>query len=88
MHCRAEGCFGFRVRDNGIGIAPEDQPTALAPFGQVDSQLSRRFDGTCLGLPLSRALANFHGGDLELESTPGQGTTVTVTLPKKRLLKK
>jgi len=84
---RADGGFGFRVRDNGIGIAPEDQPTALAPFGQVDSQLSRRFDGTGLGLPLSRALANLHGGDLELESTHGQGTTVTITLPKKRVLK-
>ncbi len=83
---RADGGFGFSVRDSGIGIAPEDQPTALAPFGQVDSQLARKFDGTGLGLPLSRALANLHGGDLELDSAPGQGTIVTVTLPKKRLL--
>jgi signal transduction histidine kinase len=83
---RADGGFGFSVRDSGIGIAPEDQPTALAAFGQVDSQLNRKFDGTGLGLPLSRALANLHGGDLELESAPGQGTTVTVILPKERLL--
>ncbi len=83
---RADGGFGFSVRDSGIGIAPEDQPTALAPFGQVDSQLARKFDGTGLGLPLSRALANLHGGDLELDSAPGQGTIVTVTLPKKRVI--
>ncbi|MDH3597902.1 MAG: ATP-binding protein, partial [Rhodospirillales bacterium] len=57
------------------------------PFGQVDSQLSRKFEGTGLGLPLSNALAKLHGGTLELESTPDTGTTVTIRLPAERILK-
>ena len=82
----ADGGFAFAVSDTGIGIAPEDQTTALAPFGQVDSQLSRKFEGTGLGLPLSNALARLHGGDLDLESTPDKGTTVTIRLPAERIL--
>ena len=78
--------FRFAVRDNGIGIAPEDQDTAMAPFGQVDAQLSRRYDGTGLGLPLSSALAGLHGGYLTLDSAPGEGTTVTVFFPPSRVL--
>ncbi len=84
---RADGGFAFAVSDTGIGIAPADQATALAPFGQVDSQLSRKFEGTGLGLPLSNALAKLHGGTLELESTPDTGTTVTIRLPAERILK-
>jgi PAS domain S-box-containing protein len=84
---RADGGFAFAVSDTGIGIAPEDQATALAPFGQVDSQLARKFEGTGLGLPLSNALAQLHDGALELQSTPGKGTTVTVRLPAGRILR-
>ncbi|MDH3596175.1 MAG: ATP-binding protein [Rhodospirillales bacterium] len=83
---RADGGFAFAVSDTGIGIAPADQATALAPFGQVDSQLSRKFEGTGLGLPLSNALAKLHGGTLELESTPDTGTTVTIRLPAERVV--
>jgi signal transduction histidine kinase len=90
---RADGGFAFAVSDTGIGIAPEDQATALAPFGQVDSQLARKFEGTGLGLPLSglglplsNALAQLHDGALELQSTPGKGTTVTVRLPAGRVV--
>jgi PAS domain S-box-containing protein len=82
----ADGGFRFAVHDTGIGIAPADQATALAPFGQVDSQLARKFEGTGLGLPLSNALAKLHDGSLELESTPGKGTTVTIILPAERIL--
>ncbi len=81
------GDFCFAVSDTGIGIAPEDQATALAPFGQVDSQLTRKFEGTGLGLPLSSALARLHGGSLELDSTPGQGTTATLRLPARRVVR-
>jgi PAS domain S-box-containing protein len=83
---RTEGGFDFAVSDTGIDIAPEDQATALAPFGQVDSQLARKFEGTGLGLPLSNALAKLHDGSLELESTPDKGTTVTIRLPAQRIL--
>jgi PAS domain S-box-containing protein len=80
-----DGGFIFAVSDTGIGIARADQMTALTPFGQVDSQLARRFEGTGLGLPLSCALAELHGGALELDSTPGQGTTVVIRLPAQRI---
>ena len=73
------------VRDTGIGIAPEHVARALSPFGQVDSRLSRRYEGTGLGLPLARALAELHGGTLTLDSAPGRGTKVRVTLPPERL---
>lgn len=72
----------IRVTDTGIGIAPEHIPIALAPFGQVDSTLARRYDGTGLGLPLTKVLAELHGGHLDILSQPGVGTTVTVSLPR------
>ena len=80
------GDLELTVTDTGIGIAPDDIPVALAPFGQVDSRLNRRFEGTGLGLPLSRALIELHGGTLSLHSTVGVGTTVTLKLPASRLL--
>jgi PAS domain S-box-containing protein len=76
----------IEVSDTGIGIAPEDVDRALSPFGQVDSRLSRRYEGTGLGLPLARALAELHGGTLTLDSLPGHGTTVRITLPADRLV--
>jgi signal transduction histidine kinase len=74
------------VRDNGIGIAPKDMVKALEPFGQVDSSLARKYEGAGLGLPLTRQMAELHGGGLTLESTPGQGTAATVILPAWRLV--
>jgi signal transduction histidine kinase len=74
------------VRDTGIGMAPEDIPRALEPFGQIDSRLARKYEGTGLGLPLSKALVELHGGKLEIESEPGVGTTVTVLLPPERIV--
>ena len=74
------------VADTGIGIAAADIPKALEHFGQVDSRLARKHDGTGLGLPLCQKLMELHGGTLELESTPGAGTTVTLTFPARRAL--
>jgi PAS domain S-box-containing protein len=76
----------LEVRDSGIGIAPEHVARALSPFGQVDSRLSRRYEGTGLGLPLARALTELHGGTLTLDSAPGRGTTVRVLLPPERIV--
>jgi signal transduction histidine kinase len=73
------------VADTGIGMAPEDIPTALERFGQVDSRLSRAYEGTGLGLPLAMQLMELHGGTLAIESTVGRGTTVTIVLPAARL---
>jgi signal transduction histidine kinase len=71
------------VKDTGIGIAAADVPLCLAPFGQIDGVLSRKHDGSGLGLPLSVKLTEWLGGRLELESAPGVGTTVRVILPRR-----
>ena len=70
------------VRDTGIGIAPDDQARIFEEFTQVDSPVQRRVKGTGLGLPLSRKLANLLGGDVELASTPGAGSTFTLVIPR------
>jgi signal transduction histidine kinase len=70
------------VRDTGIGIAPENIEKALAPFSQVDNALNRKYSGTGLGLPLVRRLAELHGGNIQIDSKLGSGTTVTVRLPQ------
>lgn len=70
----------IKVTDSGIGMSAGDIELALAPFGQVDSALSRQHTGTGLGLPLSKSLAELHGGSLNITSAPGEGTTVTVRL--------
>jgi signal transduction histidine kinase len=75
------GEVAITVRDTGIGIRAEDVALAFEPFRQVDGSLTRCAGGTGLGLPLSKALAEMHGGSLELVSAEGEGTTVTVTLP-------
>jgi signal transduction histidine kinase len=60
---------------------------AFQLFGQVDAGLARRHEGTGLGLPLARKLAELHGGSLVLESEKGQGTTVTLTMPAERVVR-
>jgi signal transduction histidine kinase len=81
-----DGSLEIRVADQGIGISEADLERVLEPFTQADSSLSRRHEGTGLGLPLSRALIEMHGGRLKLESVEGVGTTATVSLPPARLL--
>lgn len=69
------------VTDTGIGMAPEDIPVALEKFRQIDNSLTRRYEGTGLGLPLAKALTELHGGRLEIDSAPDCGTTVSVRVP-------
>lgn len=71
----------FEIRDNGVGIPPEKIGTVMTPFGQVDSSLSRRHEGTGLGLPLVKAFVEAHGGRFALESVPHGGTTARVEMP-------
>ena len=73
------------VADTGIGIAAGDLPKVMAPFTQVESVHSRRYDGTGLGLPISRALTELHGGTLSLTSELGVGTAITARFPAARL---
>ena len=80
------GRMSIVIEDSGIGIAPDDIPVALAPFGQIESALSRKNQGTGLGLPLTKALVELHGGVLDLRSVLGKGTTVTIVLPADRVI--
>ena len=84
--CRPESGCVFQIIDTGIGIALEDIPKALTPFQQIDGTLGRRYDGTGLGLPLSKFLVEQHGGSLDLQSQVDSGTTVTVRFPAERIL--
>ena len=84
--CRPGDGYAFQIIDTGIGIAPEDMPKALSRFGQVDGDISRQYEGSGLGLPLAKALVEAHGGDFELQSEVGVGTTATVRLPAERIV--
>lgn len=83
---RGEEALALIITDTGIGMAPEDVPRALENFGQIDNSLSRRFEGTGLGLPLSNRLMQLHGGALEIESELGAGTKVSLVFPADRLV--
>jgi len=69
------------VADNGIGISPEGLESLFRPFSQIDSSLSRKFEGTGLGLAMIKLLAELHGGTLAAESVVGEGSCFTVWLP-------
>ncbi|MBE9195998.1 HAMP domain-containing histidine kinase [Synechocystis sp. LEGE 06083] len=73
----------FSVIDTGIGISPEDQRDLFQPFKQISPPLSFAEKGTGLGLALSRRLAQLHGGDIQLTSTPGVGSCFSAILPPK-----
>lgn len=70
------------IVDTGIGMSAEDIKIAMTPFGQVESALSRRYQGTGLGLPLTAAFVELHAGRMNIESAPGRGTKVTVRFPR------
>jgi signal transduction histidine kinase len=80
-HPEPDGGCRIAVEDNGIGMTPENIPIALAPFGQIDSSLARKYGGAGLGLPIAKRFAALLGGGLEIRSAAGAGTTVTITLP-------
>ncbi|MFQ5784121.1 MAG: ATP-binding protein [Alphaproteobacteria bacterium] len=82
----ADGGLRITVSDTGIGIAEKDIGEVMRPFGQVDSTLARRYEGTGLGLPLTKALVELHDGTLDLNSEIDRGTTVIVRLPRERVL--
>jgi signal transduction histidine kinase len=81
----ASGDLMLRIEDTGIGIPADKLELALAPFGQVDSRLSRKYDGVGLGLPLTKILVELHGGRLDIYSEVEAGTVATIRIPQERM---
>ena len=73
------------VADTGIGIAPEFLDSIMQPFVQVDSGMDRKYQGTGLGLSLVKSMAELHDAKVDIESTPGVGTTIFVRFPAERV---
>ena len=84
--CDRAGSLVIGVRDTGVGIAEADLREALEPFGQAGNHAGQSDQGTGLGLPLAKAMAELHGGSLAIDSVLGVGTTVTVVFPSERIL--
>ena len=74
----------IEVSDTGVGMTKQEIAVALKPFGQVDCHLSRKCEGTGLGLPLAKAMIELHGGCLAVHSVPGRGTTFSFNIPRTR----
>jgi CheY-like chemotaxis protein len=77
----AEETIHFTVWDTGVGIAADDMERLFEPFVQLDSRLSRRYEGTGLGLALVYRLVEMHGGSIVVESDVDQGSRFSVSLP-------
>ena len=82
---RAGHGLALSVSDTGIGMSPAEVATAFSHYGQIDSHIARTHHGTGLGLPISKSLAELHGGDLVAQSTKGEGTRITLLLPEARV---
>ena len=81
-----DGSFSILIKDTGIGIAPEDIERVLNPFIQADSALSRKYEGTGLGLPLTKALIEMHQGRFTVTSEQGVGTEAIMRFPASRIV--
>jgi signal transduction histidine kinase len=83
----ADGGLCLSVSDTGIGMTAKEIDVALAPFGQVDSLIARKHQGTGLGLPICKSLMELHGGELLITSEPNVGTTLIARFPRSRVCK-
>ena len=80
------GNLKVRIKDTGIGIDPENIDKVFAPFVQIESSLARNYEGTGLGLPLTKNIMELHNGSINLDSHLGEGTEAIVEFPKERLI--
>jgi PAS domain S-box-containing protein len=79
------GSLYLSVTDEGIGMEQDQIPKVLEPFTQADSSLNRNYEGTGLGLAITKSMIELHDGSITILSTPGKGTTVTLTFPRDRV---
>jgi hypothetical protein len=79
--CRQDGKVSFAVRDTGIGMTEEQRERLFEAFSQADASIAQKYGGTGLGLALSRSFCQMMGGDIEVATAPGAGSTFTVILP-------
>ena len=79
--CDASGDIVICVRDTGIGIAADQQAVVFEPFQQIETSMSRKYQGTGLGLSLVKSLMELHGGSVRIESVPQKGTAIFITFP-------
>lgn len=88
IHARVDGngWLEIAITDHGIGMAPDEVAVALEPFRQLDARLNRRYEGTGLGLPLSKRVVELHDGELRIDSTQGKGTRVSLLFPRERIV--
>ena len=85
IRAQIDNGMALSVTDTGIGISPEDFTRIMTPFGRIGSVYSRKYRGTGLGLTLTKALIERHGGKLSLESAPSIGTTARLWFPAERI---
>jgi two-component system, cell cycle sensor histidine kinase PleC len=84
--CRHGEGLAIAVSDTGIGMEAVDIAKAFERFGQIDSRLSRKYEGAGLGLPLAKQIMELHGGRLDIASKKAAGTTATMVLPVERIV--
>ncbi len=84
---RDDRSFAIRIADEGVGMSAADIETALLPFGRADYATGQAEPGMGLGLPISKAILEAHGGSLEIESKPAAGTVVSIVLPADRIIR-
>jgi len=82
----SDGSLKVLIEDTGIGIDSADIEKVFVPFAQIESALSRNYEGTGLGLPLSQNIMGLHGGKIELQSILGHGTTAIAQFPAERVI--
>ena len=80
------GRYCLAVQDSGIGMTDAETKIALSPFGQIDSGLARKHEGTGLGLPICKSLMELHEGEVVIASAPNKGTTLTAWFPASRVI--